>query len=58
VQAVNTVAHTLGKEVIAEGVETEAHASVLRELGVEHGQGFHWGQPALDAIDAHVIEFA
>jgi diguanylate cyclase (GGDEF)-like protein/PAS domain S-box-containing protein len=58
VQAVNTVAHTLGKEVIAEGVETEAHASVLRELGVEHGQGFHWGQPALNVIDAHIIEFA
>jgi diguanylate cyclase (GGDEF)-like protein/PAS domain S-box-containing protein len=50
VQAVNTVAHTLGKEVIAEGVETEAHATVLREIGVEHGQGFHWGRPAL--IDA------
>ena len=58
VQAVNTVAHTLGKEVIAEGVETEAHASVLRELGVEHGQGFHWGQPALDVIDAHIVEYA
>ncbi len=44
VQAVNTVAHTLGKEVIAEGVETEAHASVLREIGVEHGQGFLIGR--------------
>jgi diguanylate cyclase (GGDEF)-like protein/PAS domain S-box-containing protein len=58
VQAVNTVAHTLGKEVIAEGVETEAHASVLREIGVEHGQGYHWGQPGVDVIDAHVIEVA
>ncbi|HEV2720157.1 MAG TPA: EAL domain-containing protein [Thermoanaerobaculia bacterium] len=44
VQAVKTVAHTLGKEVIAEGVETEAHASVLREIGVEHGQGFLIGR--------------
>jgi len=52
VQAVNTVAHTLGKEVIAEGVETAAHADVLRELGVEHGQGFHWGPPMHDALDA------
>lgn len=52
VQAVNTVAHTLGKEVIAEGVETAAHAAVLLELGVEHGQGFHWGHPARDAMDA------
>lgn len=45
VQAVNTVARTLGKEVIAEGVESEAHANVLRELGVDHGQGYHWGFP-------------
>jgi len=51
VQAVNAVAHTLGKEVIAEGVETAAHAAVLLELGVEHGQGFHWGHPARDAMD-------
>jgi diguanylate cyclase (GGDEF)-like protein len=47
VQAVKTVAHTLGKEVIAEGVECEAHAAVLRELGVEHGQGYHWGRPVM-----------
>jgi len=46
VQAVNTVARTLGKEVIAEGVECEAHANVLREIGIDHGQGFHWGNPA------------
>lgn len=46
VQAVNTVARTLGKEVIAEGVECEAHADALREIGIEHGQGFHWGNPA------------
>lgn len=46
VQAVNTVARILGKEVIAEGVESEAHADVLRQIGVEHGQGYHWGIPA------------
>lgn len=45
VQAVNTVARTLGKEVIAEGVESEAHANVLRDIGIEHGQGFHLGNP-------------
>ncbi|HXH95120.1 MAG TPA: EAL domain-containing protein, partial [Thermoanaerobaculia bacterium] len=45
VQAVNTVARTLGKEVIAEGVECEAHADALRAIGIEHGQGFHWGIP-------------
>ncbi len=45
VLAVKTVAQTLGKEVIAEGVENEAHASVLREIGVELGQGYAWGSP-------------
>lgn len=48
VQAVSTVASTLGKEVIAEGVELEEHAAVLREIGIEHGQGYLWGRPTVD----------
>lgn len=50
VRAVMTVAQTLGKEVIAEGVETEAHADTLRELGVELAQGYHWGLPQQDVF--------
>lgn len=45
VDAVRRVAETLGKSVIAEGVETEAQRGVLRELNIDHGQGFLWGQP-------------
>ena len=45
VQAVSAVALTLGKEVIAEGVECQEHANVLREIGIDHGQGFFWGEP-------------
>lgn len=45
VDAVRHVAETLGKTVIAEGVETEAHRSVLRDLRIDHGQGFLWGEP-------------
>jgi EAL domain-containing protein (putative c-di-GMP-specific phosphodiesterase class I) len=45
VQAVNTVAQAMGKEVIAEGVESEAHADLLRGMGIDHAQGFHWGRP-------------
>lgn len=52
VQAVKTVALTLGKEVIAEGVECEEHAVVLREIGVEHGQGYLWGRPS-GKLDRH-----
>lgn len=50
VRAVQTVAETLGKEVIAEGIESDAHASVLREIGVELGQGYRWGAPKLEAF--------
>lgn len=46
VDAVQSVARSLGKGVIAEGVESESTAVLLRELGVEHAQGFHWGRPA------------
>jgi diguanylate cyclase len=39
--AVITMAHALGMQVVAEGVETEAQASVLRELHCDELQGFH-----------------
>ncbi len=32
--------------VIAEGIESEAEADTLRRLGVDLGQGFHFGAPA------------
>ncbi len=36
-----------GAQVIAEQVETEAEAAMLRDLGVEYGQGFLFGRPGL-----------
>ena len=56
VLAVNTVARTLGKEVIAEGVECEAHADALRKIGVDHAQGYHWGIPA--ELEATLLSMA
>ena len=35
-----------GTKIAAEGVETEAEASVLRELGFDYGQGYLFGRPA------------
>jgi len=31
---------------VAEGVETEQDAAALRSLGVDFGQGWHFGRPA------------
>ncbi|HEU5162955.1 MAG TPA: EAL domain-containing protein [Thermoanaerobaculia bacterium] len=42
------VAHKLGAEIVAEGVETEGDLEVLRELGVDQAQGFLWGVPAME----------
>jgi EAL domain-containing protein (putative c-di-GMP-specific phosphodiesterase class I) len=39
VQSIVTLAHELGMEVIAEGVETTEHLAKLRELGCERAQG-------------------
>ncbi|MDA8097332.1 MAG: EAL domain-containing protein [Clostridia bacterium] len=45
VQAMNTVAHTLGKKTVAEFVENSAILDVLRELEVNAGQGYYLGRP-------------
>ncbi|MEQ1770477.1 MAG: EAL domain-containing protein, partial [Devosia sp.] len=39
------IGHSLGIEVIAEGVETEAHAQLLTELGCDALQGYAFAKP-------------
>ena len=45
VNSVIYIAHGLGLEVIAEGVETEAELAFLRERGCDYVQGFFVGLP-------------
>jgi len=45
VKAISDIAHSLGKKSIAEFVTDEATANMLREMGVEYGQGFGLGKP-------------
>ena len=47
-EIVNTIiilAHRLGMDVIAEGVETEAELSILQEFNSEYGQGYFFAKP-------------
>ena len=46
VQAVVTIARGLDMRTIAEFVGDDATIELLRELGVDYGQGFHLGRPA------------
>lgn len=45
--AVIPMAHALGMRVVAEGVETEAQASALRNLSCDELQGFYISKPLL-----------
>jgi diguanylate cyclase (GGDEF)-like protein/PAS domain S-box-containing protein len=51
VQAIVTLAHQLGMQVIAEGLETSGHLEKVRALGCEYGQGYLFSQ-AVNADEA------
>ena len=45
VKAIVTLGRSLGKTVIAEGIETSAQLAELRELGSDYGQGYLLARP-------------
>ena len=45
VQAVTTLGQSLGMRIVAEGVETVEQLDVLRGLGCDYGQGYHFARP-------------
>ncbi|WP_253799260.1 EAL domain-containing protein [Rhodovulum sp. P5] len=45
VRAIVEIAQTLGIRTVAEGVETQAHADILAEIGCDVLQGFHFSTP-------------
>jgi EAL domain-containing protein (putative c-di-GMP-specific phosphodiesterase class I) len=53
VQAIVTLAHDLGLDVTAEGVETRKQLDHLEKLGCDRGQGFYLSEPLpAETIDA------
>ena len=45
VQTVVDLAHILGMEVVAEGVEIEEQETLLKEMGCDFAQGFFFSRP-------------
>ncbi len=45
VNTIVTLAHNLGIEVVAEGIETAAELEVLVSLGCDRGQGYYFARP-------------
>jgi EAL domain-containing protein (putative c-di-GMP-specific phosphodiesterase class I) len=50
VKAIINLAHSLGLDVIAEGIETQAQLKILKSLGCEYGQGYLFAHP-LNSVD-------
>jgi diguanylate cyclase (GGDEF)-like protein len=46
IKLMNNLAHALGLETVAEGIETAAQLNAVRRLGCDHVQGFHLARPA------------
>jgi EAL domain-containing protein (putative c-di-GMP-specific phosphodiesterase class I) len=45
VEGIIKVAHVMGMDVVAEGVETREEMQQVIDLGCEVGQGYHWSKP-------------
>ncbi len=45
VKTIIVLAHQLGRQVIAEGVETPEQLTILRAIGCEYGQGYVFAKP-------------
>jgi diguanylate cyclase (GGDEF)-like protein len=45
INSITEIAHFMDKQVIAEFVSDEATSAVLKSVGVDYGQGYHFGKP-------------
>ena len=56
VRAIVLLGKSLGKSIIAEGIETEAQLTLLREMGCAVGQGFHLARPLAPEVADTLLE--
>ncbi|MGC9506283.1 putative bifunctional diguanylate cyclase/phosphodiesterase, partial [Baaleninema sp.] len=55
VRTIITLAHTLGMDTIAEGVETPEDLRHLRDLGCDYGQGYWFAKPLPPSAAAQLL---
>ncbi len=56
IKVIIALAHNLGLQVIAEGVETEEHVHFLRENKCDHMQGYYYSRPLPAEIATQFLE--
>ena len=55
VKSVVLLAQTLGMTTIAECVEDARTAEILRDMGVDWGQGYYFGYPIIEQFDTNTV---
>ena len=56
IEATIRVAQTLGMDTVAEGIETDGQAALMRRLACDRGQGYFWSRPLdADALAAWLL---
>ena len=50
VRAIINMADSLGKDIVAEGIETESQAKIIRDMGAQFGQGYLYSKPVPAAL--------
>ncbi|MGB8702987.1 MAG: EAL domain-containing protein [Thermosynechococcaceae cyanobacterium] len=56
VRSTINLAHDLGMDIVAEGIETEVEVNLLRVLNCDLGQGYHWAKPLNSEAAAQLIK--
>ena len=57
IEATIRVAQTLGMDTVAEGIETEGQAALMRRLACDRGQGYFWSKPlGVDALSVWLVQ--
>ena len=56
IKAIIDLAHSLGLDVIAEGIETKTQRDILRGLGCEYGQGYLFSYPLNSGDVANIVK--
>lgn len=56
VKTIIELAHNLRMEVVAEGIETEEHLSLLRSMNCDYGQGYFFSKPVEAAVATELLQ--
>jgi diguanylate cyclase (GGDEF)-like protein/PAS domain S-box-containing protein len=54
VRAIVTMSHSMGLDVVAEGIETHNHRLFLEEMNCDYGQGYLFSRP-VPVSEAHIL---